>query len=42
MTFLDEGVVAFLDKNNKDYFHVDFILAYPLEYIFDETMVREC
>ena len=42
MTFLDEGVVACWDNNNKDDFYVDFILAYPLEYIFDETMVREC
>ena len=34
----DEGVVVCLDKNNKDDFGVDFLLAYPLEYIFEETL----
>ena len=28
---LDEGVVKCLNKNNKDYFDVDFILPHPLK-----------
>ena len=38
VTCLDEGVVKLLDKNNKDYFDVDFILANPLEYLIEEIL----
>ena len=31
VTCLDEGVMAFLDNNDKDYFDVVFILAHLLE-----------
>ena len=38
VSYLGEGVMACLDKNNKDYFYVDFLLAYPLEYILEENL----
>ena len=48
---LDESVVAFLDKNNKENFDVDirnifdecfeyFLLAHPLEYILEGNLVE--
>ena len=35
---LDEGVVKLLDKNIKDSFDVDFIIANPLEYLIEEIL----
>ena len=32
---LYEGMVKFLDKNNKDDFDADFILAHPLEQLLE-------
>ena len=31
----DEGVLAYLDNNDKDYFDVDFLHSHPLEYLLD-------
>ena len=42
VAWLNEGVVACLDKNNKDDFDVDFLLANPLEYHLGETLGRQC
>ena len=39
---MNEGVVACLDKNNKDDFDVDFLLANPLEYHLGETLGQQC
>ena len=38
----DDGVLACFDNNNKDYFDVGFLHAYPLEYIIDETLGGKC
>ena len=38
----DEGVLEFLDNNNKDDFDGDFIQANPLEYLLDKTLVGQC
>ena len=38
VAWLYEGVAACLDKNNKDDFDVDFLLAHPLEYIIEENL----
>ena len=35
VAWLDEGVLACLDKNDKDVFDVDFLHAHPLEYIIE-------
>ena len=35
---MNEGVVACLDNNNKDDFDLDFLLAYPMEQIIEETL----
>ena len=40
MAYLDEGVLACLDKNNKDGFCVDFLFAHPLEYFLEEILGR--
>ena len=34
---LDDGVLACLDNNDKDYFNAYFIHAQPLEYILEEN-----
>ena len=39
---LDQGVVKCLNKNNKDYFDVDFILPHPLKQIIEETLGGQC
>ena len=39
---LDEYVVAFFDKNNKDDFDVDFLFEHPLEYTIGETLDGQC
>ena len=31
MAFLYEGMMKFLNKNNKDDFNVDFLLEHPME-----------
>ena len=35
---LDEGVVKLLDKNNKDDFDVDFLLAQSLKFLLEEIL----
>ena len=43
MACFDGGVLAFLDNNNKDYFDVYFLLAYPpgISY-FEDTLGGKC
>ena len=40
--WLDEGVLACLDNNNKDDFDVYFLHAPPLEYILEEILGGKC
>ena len=42
MACLGEGAVAWLVKNNQDYFYVDFLLPHPLEYPLEETLGGKC
>ena len=42
MACFDEGMVEFLDNNNKDDFDVGFLLANPLGYIIEITLGRKC
>ena len=39
VAYSDEGVVKYLDNNNKDDFDVDFLLAHILKYFLEETLV---
>ena len=39
---LDKDVVKLLDKNNKDDFNVDFILANHLELLLEKALGRKC
>ena len=38
VAYSDEGVVKYLDNNNKDDFDVDFLLAHILKYFLEETL----
>ena len=38
MLFLDEGVLKFLYKNNKNGFDVYFLHFHSLEYLLEETL----
>ena len=38
VVLLYEGLMVWLENNNKDYFDVDFLLVHPLEYILEETL----
>ena len=35
VAWLDEGVLACLDKNNKDYLYIYILHAHPLEYLLE-------
>ena len=38
VAYFYQGVLVCLDKNNKDYFYVDFLHAHPLEQLLEETL----
>ena len=38
MSCFDEGLLAFLDNNNKDSFDEDFLHLHPLEYLPRKTL----
>ena len=42
MELFDEGVLAYLDNNDKDYFDVDFLHSHPLEYLLEENLGGKC
>ena len=42
VAWLDEGVLVWLDDNNKDGFDIYFLHSHPLGYLLEETLVGKC